>query len=137
MVPVPRGRLQDVYRLLAADGAAAVEGPTKDGEWTPEELRRLYEESAPVMRTVLAYLAENAGRPVKATELARAVYGLDDDKGGRKLAGALGAVARRGKNRYGKRSWPFSAARKYQGGGWQYEMDADTAEHILKAAERN
>jgi hypothetical protein len=98
-VPVPLGKVEDVFRFLA--------GLTPQGSEVGTDLdrtvRRVYLESEEHFRDLLRFLAGRAGQPVSTGDVAEAL-GLPN--GAASLAGMLGAFARRSKNRYGG-YWPF------------------------------
>jgi hypothetical protein len=81
-------------------------------EWTPQLLRRAYNESSDGMRGIFEYLAEQAGQEVTSTEIAENVDGMKDWNS---VAGALGAFGRRAANRYGQKTQPWA---------WRYDADS-------------
>ena len=154
MVPVPRRHLATVYRVIAEGEAqtqpgeqpapqppapvaapSVANGASGNGDWSPNEIARLYRESPPVMRKFLDHLADpdHADQVLTGPELATVIYGEEDDRRRRKLPGALGAFGRRVKNRYSKRTWPFKASWNYERNIMEYKMDPWTAEQIRKA----
>jgi hypothetical protein len=84
-------------------------GPDDNEEWSPRQLRLLYDQSPPAMVLVLDYLAENPDREVTSGELVEVLKDRkpDPDANSNTLAGTLGAFGRRVANRYGMESWPF------------------------------
>ena len=153
MVPVPRRHLGAVYRVIG-EGEADVEpapepqptpqptlgavsdpaaGDSDNGDWSPNEIARLYRESPPVMVKFLGYLADHPGEEVTAPDLAEFIYGSEDKRRQRKLPGALGAFGRRVKNRYRKGTWPFRGYWSYENSVFTYKMDTWSAEQVRKA----
>jgi hypothetical protein len=99
-VSVPRKHLISVYRFLADLELNDVEGTESqelDRDWTPELLRRAYEESPKSMKNVLSMLAAASERELVSSELAPAI---GTGAGWNNLAGALGAFVRRVRSRY-------------------------------------
>lgn len=88
------------------------------------------------MKVVLRHLAEKAlaekagGEKVDARELAELVYG--EGAHPQKIGGALGSFTKSNKSKYGKTEWPFHAAHNKEKWVWEYWMDADVAEKILR-----
>lgn len=152
MVPVPRRHLGAVYRVIGEGETEAqlapelqpapvaasnlANGDSDNGDWSPNEIARLYRESPPVMRQFLDQLADHPGEVVTAPELSEAIYGAEDDRRHRKLPGALGAFGRRVKNRYSKGTWPFRGNWSYENSVFEYKMDPWTAEQIRKAQDK-
>jgi hypothetical protein len=100
LVPVPKGRVQEVYALLAKEGARNTVSD-QVGLWTPKILERCYRESSVKTKLFLDYLAENAGRAVSGSEVGEVIK-----YSSHQIAGMLGAAGRRITNRY-KLPWPF------------------------------
>jgi hypothetical protein len=132
MVPVPRERVQDVYRLLAAEPtqSATVAGAiARDDEgvpWSDGEIARAYRESPERMKRFLDYLVSVAGQPATAGETAKAVgYSRQQQ------AGMLGAFGHRVKGRYGRSTWFFDASWSDQHHAWIYTM-GDAAAQVLR-----
>jgi hypothetical protein len=96
--------------------------------WTEEELRKVWRDSGPAMRTTLELLAKHEGKPVSGDRIAAALGRKDR---GHTVAGMMGAFGRRMKGRHGGR-WPFTAEWNAANGYWEYLMDADTAERLLR-----
>jgi hypothetical protein len=124
MMPVPRSRVPEVYRLLAgssANGAVKTEdaatpvrghsrpsasgGSATDNGWPPELIERDYHESPDSMKAILEEMAANPEQELTTDDFAR-VLGSSTSK----VAGALGAYGRRTRNRYGRSNWSFEAA---------------------------
>jgi hypothetical protein len=133
MVPVPRERVQEVYRLLASEptqaAAALTEGVRNDAvvPWSDSEIARAYRESPERMRRFLDCLATVAGQPVTSEESAKAVgYSRHQQ------AGMLGAFGHRVKGRYGRSTWFFEYAWSDQRGAWTYSM-GEAAAKVLRA----
>ncbi len=128
MVPVPRERVQEVYRLLAfepTDSAAPPEDGARDVEvvpWSDEEIGKAYRESPERMKRFLDFLASVAGKPVTPEESAEAVgYSRHQQ------AGMLGAFGHRVKSRYGRSTWFFEYAWNDLRGARTYSMTEPTA----------
>lgn len=98
-VPVPVGKVEEVFRLLASVPGDS-EGSVPD---TERIVRRIFLESEERFRALLHFLAGRPGQPVSTTDTSEAL-GLPN--GVASLAGMLGAFARRSKNRYDG-FWPF------------------------------
>lgn len=132
MVPVPRERVQEVYRLLAADpipaGATSVEtGAAEARPWSDAEVVRAYKDSAAKMKLFLDYLASVAGKPVTPEETASAVGYTRHQQ-----AGMLGAFGHRVKRRYGRSTWFFEYKWSDERAEWTYSMDVRVAK-VLRA----
>jgi hypothetical protein len=132
MVPVPRERVQEVYRLLATEPVIPTVGST-DGSssstaepWSDGDIIRAYRESPGTMKLFLDYLASVAGKPVTAEETAKAVGYTRHQQ-----AGMLGAFGRRVKNRYGRSTWFFTYGWNDQREEWTYSMEASVGK-VLK-----
>ena len=149
-VLVPRKHLMAVYGYVAAleQGKADVEtpvsappdgptddptGPDDDEDWSPRQLRLLYDQSPPAMIRILDYLAENPDREVPSDEVMEAIA---PGASANRLAGTLGAFGRRVKNRYQRDSWPFDAYYSHEYGRVVYVMNPWIAEKLrgFKAA---
>lgn len=136
-VMVPRRHLTRVYELIArleaqvdgnGDSATGKESPGQEaGTWTPELVRRMYEESPPGMLRALNYLADNPDQWVHAPDLTEAI---EPGRDSHRLGGTLGAFGRRVKNRYQMDSWPFKMVWDHEAGHAKYVMDGDTAEQL-------
>jgi hypothetical protein len=98
-VPVPLGRVEDVYRLLAGQATESADASTA----LAQTVRRIYLESDEPFRNLLRFLADHPGQPMSTGEVAAA---LRLPNGAASLAGMLGAFARRSKSRY-EGYWPF------------------------------
>ena len=150
MVPVPARRLQEVYKLLGQEPhVAAIEIPDDgDGDgrlslesWTDAFIRSLYVESNPKQRKFLEYLAHHAGKDVTSREASEAL-GLG--KGPKSLAGMLGGMAKRAKNRYTEAALPWD--KRWQwidesdesiGSETVFQMSAEVAEIIKSEVSRS
>lgn len=113
MVPVPPGRVQEVYALLGQPSSPAqvfrapTRQPTEDDRgWTEVLLRRLFNESADNARNMLRYIANANGEEVSTNEIAR---DLGLPKGAMSVAGMSGAIGRRVASRYGMDGPPWNA----------------------------
>jgi hypothetical protein len=139
---VPKRFLADVYALVARleaeyskteaeeIAAAGAEGDSKqhrmtEKEWTPELIRRMYEESPFGMLRVLNYMADNPDRWISSPELHEAI-----EPGRTSRRSPFGPFGRRVKNRYGMNTWPIEAKWDYQDGHMMYMMDGEIAEQI-------
>ncbi|MCA1719012.1 MAG: hypothetical protein LC781_20025, partial [Actinobacteria bacterium] len=133
-IPVPKRHLMEVYRLIGTLEAKESQGEAikadmgdveavENGDWSPNELRMLYDQSPPAMIKLLDCLADNGDRWVPIRELNQAVYGEDDS--GHKLGGALGAFGRRVKNRH-RKPWPFKVQWGHEEQMLVYFMDSWT-----------
>jgi hypothetical protein len=134
MVPVPRERVQEVYRLLATEPAPPVIAPTEGSSrdkaepWSDSEITRAYRESPDAMKRFLDYLASVAGKPVTSEETAAAVgYSRHQQ------AGMLGAFGRRVKHRYSRAHWFFQYTWSDERGWWTYSMEPAIAK-VVRAA---
>lgn len=131
MVPVPRERVQEVYRLLAsAPGTPAAEeaeaAPDDTARrWSDAEIARAYRESPQKMKVFLEYLAGRPGQPATVEETAAAVGYTRHQQ-----AGMLGAFGHRAKKRYGKEAWFIDYGWSGQRGAWAYTMFDDAAQVI-------
>jgi hypothetical protein len=136
MVPVPRERVQEVYRLLASDpmtsdSASADQAGAEDGApWTNGEIARAYRESPERMKRFLDYLASMAGRPATSAETAQAV-----DYSPHQQAGMLGAFGHRVRSRYGKPRWFFAYEWSEQREAWAYSM-GESAARVIRDLKR-
>ncbi len=133
-VPVPKHLVPRVYELISSymvtkGEAKPTEGATEHAAsevLSDETLKRMWDESAAVMRKALKHLAQQSGKPVAAPDLAKAIFG---NPKGHKLAGAMGAFGRRCQNRYGGAK-PFAAKWNPVATRWEYTMPADVAKRI-------
>jgi hypothetical protein len=131
-VPVPPHLVTEVMALIAArTNAGARTAPTDElpqaaeasEQWTVDELKRLWDESAPAMRLVLAALAQRPGTPVSGDELADSL----GKRRGHTIAGMMGALGRRLKHRHAEKA-PFSSRWNALDGRWEYVMPSAVAE---------
>ncbi len=143
-VKVPRRHLTAVYGLIAqlegapqpANEPSGSNGSAQDfGQWTPEKLRRAYNQSPDPLKAVLKYLAEHPDEVV-STETLSQVYGKARGRAATpaNLAGAIGAFGRRVANRYGIKGpngrsiRPFSSWWDAGEGSVVYQMSPHIAE---------
>jgi hypothetical protein len=110
MVPVPAGRVQEVYALLArpsGSGTAAVhaEVASSEGGWTTDLVRRMFKESGDPMQQMLRLLADADGAEISTNEIASK---LALPKGAMSVAGMAGALGRRVSSRYGMEGPPWT-----------------------------
>jgi len=130
MVPVPRERVQEVYRLLAQEPAAAgvagaPETPAAPGSWTEAEIVTAYRESSEKMKVFLDCLASSPGQSFTSAETAKAVGYTRSQQ-----AGMLGAFGHRAKRRYGKPTWFMTYTWSGERGEFVYTMDLAAAKVI-------
>ncbi len=126
-VLVPKQLVPDVYGLIAQRMS---QGFANTSVTVDEELiDRMYRESPPAMRKFLELLADRPGADLTTAELSKAMIITPAQ-----LAGVLGAFGRRRKNRYKGAKKPFSARWDHALHTWTYQMDADAAGRIKKAA---
>lgn len=148
-VMVPRGVLGKVHQVVAEHYSSAqpTDAPTSpnglsEADWTPEEVKRLVDESPPGALVILEALANRAGEVVGADELAQALRErLPAFKGPSKpdanwntVAGTNGAMARRIKSHHG-RSWPFGSQLDADG-RWANSMSVELAAMVRPHLER-
>ena len=113
--------------ISAPEHSLKPNSPGDDEEWSPKQLRLLYDQSPPAMVRILDYLAENPDREVPSHEVMEAIA---PGASANRLAGTLGAFGRRVKNRYGMESWPFAAYYSHEYGSVVYYMDGWVAEKL-------
>lgn len=135
-VLVPKRHLAKVYGLIATLESESEASPevvevtkTKEDGWTPELIRRQFEESPETIRRFQRLLADHQGEWLSTSDIATA---LDADRGSKTIAGALGAYGRRVSNRYGMKTWPFANRWLHTEGQQSYCMNPEVAE-IIKA----
>lgn len=107
MVPVPAGRVQEVYALLAGPPGLTMqaEGPRSEGGWNADLVRRMFKESGDPMQQMLRLLADAGGAEISTNEIAKQL-GLP--KGAMSVAGMAGALGRRVASRYGMDGPPWT-----------------------------
>jgi hypothetical protein len=137
-VLVPRKYVLEVYALVgrlsdADKQTAEVDATGADGDWSSELLRRMYEESPKPMKDILHALAERPGEWLTAAQLADAICDKPDANWNT-VAGTLGAFGRRVRNRYKRRSWPFSSQWDHAQGRFLYSMSPEVAAEVTAAA---
>lgn len=108
-VPVPKRYLGAVYKLigdLEAGGAGESSGyPADNDGWTPELLRRAYEESEPDVQAILKHLAKRPEVQVPSSELVKVLRTVRGSKANAStLAGVNGAFGHRIAGQYGLRN---------------------------------
>jgi hypothetical protein len=146
LVPVRVDRLEAVLR--ARDGAGAAEaypvqenlaeslyGPKKD--WSETALELLYAESTPTLRQVLDHLAaQGPDQRVSLRQLSEVVFGEGNDL--RRISGVLNGLTKNSRKIRGKRGgvWPIYHDPHGKSGGFEYWMDAATAERFREIARR-
>lgn len=123
MVPVPVGRVQEVYALLAqpsgtsTTSAPAVVAEGEVGGWNADLVRRMFKDSGDPMQRMLRLLAEADGDELSTNEIADKL-GLP--KGAMSVAGMAGALGRRVSNRYSMDGPPWTSR-------WRFIDAADQA----------
>lgn len=110
MVPVPTGRVQEVYALLAQPPGPTGEGvqaggPNGGAGWNADLVRRMFKESGDPMQKMLRLLAEADGDEISTNEIA---VKLGLPKGAMSVAGMAGALGRRVSSRYGMDGPPWT-----------------------------
>lgn len=131
LVPVPRERVQEVYRLLAQEPApagvvGAQETPAaQPGSWTEADIVTAYRESPEKMKLFLDYLASSPGQSFTSAETANAVGYTRQQQ-----AGMLGAFGHRAKRRYGRSSWFITYLWSGERSAFVYSMDLHAAKVI-------
>jgi hypothetical protein len=150
-VLVPKKHVVAVYGYIAAleqgesdqealasdsSGGSKPVGPDDNEEWSPRQLRLLYDQSPPAMVRILDFLAENPDIEVPSEWLVEVLKDDNPDANSNTLAGTLGAFGRRVGNRYGMETWPFDADYSHEYGSVVYVMDGWVAEKLrsFKAA---
>jgi hypothetical protein len=135
-VLVPKRHLTKVYGLIATlegesevtpEVAPATE--TEEDGWTPELIRRQFEESPETIQRFQKLLADHQGEWLSTSDIATA---LNAKKGSKTIAGALGAYGRRVSNRYSMKTWPFAWRWLHAEGQQSYCMSPEVAD-IIKA----
>jgi hypothetical protein len=135
---VPKRHLGRIYGFIstldgdvvsAEPGAVTVAEPEEVPTWSPELIRRQFNESPEIMKRFQKLLADHPGEWFSTTEVATR---LNAAKGSKSIAGALGAYGRRTSNRYKMKTWPFGTEWNHVEGQMYYSMDFGTAE-IVKA----
>jgi hypothetical protein len=114
----------------AAEAEPTTEVAATSSNWSEAELQKLWNESWPPMRKVLAKLAENGGKAVTGDELAKVI---GKAKKGHSIAGMMGALGRRIKHRH-KGNWPFRGGWNPNLYCWEYTMPVENAAPLLKFA---
>jgi hypothetical protein len=135
-VLVPKRHLAKVYGLIATlegEGDVSPEvttaTETKEDGWTPELIRRQFEESPETIQRFQRLLADHQDEWLSTSEIATA---LNAKKGSKTIAGALGAYGRRVSNRYSMKKWPFEHKWLHAEGQQSYCMRPEVAD-IIKA----
>jgi len=130
-VPVPVGRVQEVYELLARQPTrpAAHQAVTDDGYsegWNQALLDRMFIESSGAMRRILQAIAQRSSTWVTTNEIAEA-SGLT----ARQVVASFGPFEKRVRGRYGMSRWPFDTREFVDAGVFKYRMSAETGSRIL------
>lgn len=126
-VPVPEHLVPAVMTLISEQMTPAPVA-TSGAEWSESELRKLWNESGPRMKKILALLAENGKKAVPGGDLAKVI---GKEKKGHSISGMMGALGRRLKHRHGGKR-PFAGHWNADLHRWEYVMPLANAEHILK-----
>lgn len=119
------------YNAKAEGPAEPLYGPRKD--WRGEDLRRLYAVSRPNMRLVLDHIAQQPpNRRVPLRELSEVVYGKGNDPNLSRISGVFNGLTGNSRKIRGKSGgvWPISYDPNGRLGGFEYWMDAATAEEF-------
>jgi hypothetical protein len=133
---VPKRHLGRIYGFIStldedvASGESTpvpIAEPEEDTTWTPELVRRQFNESPETIKRFQKLLAAHPGEWFSTATIATE---LNAAKGSKTIAGALGAYGRRTSNRYKMKSWPFEYDWNHIEGQQYYSMDKDTAEII-------
>lgn len=128
MVPVPKGRVLEVYEFLATSPTPSV--AERRTPWPPEMLKRCYRESQPPFQKVLDTLADHPGQAVSGRDLDMAVGATRRNV----LAGVMSAAARRVSGRYHLR-FPWESEWRPAEGIKYYTMSAEDAAVIRSLRE--
>ena len=141
-VSVPRGRLSDLYRHVAAlneDGSIAVHsagGNREPRPWTADDAelaRHLYNWVSPNAQRILSVLMDlGDGHPIHGEKLAAIA---EIPKGHYGVAGSLSSVGK-ASVKVG-RALPYRASPSMTGGAGTYEMDETVASLFRDARETN
>ena len=135
-IPVPKQHLSRIYGFVATlDHPAGETAPLADAQpdteaesvWTPDLVRRQFDESPDTIKRFQKLLAGSPGESFSTKTVAAQ---LNAAKGPKTIAGALGAYGRRTSNRYGMKTWPFAARWNHAEGQMYYSMEPETAEII-------
>ena len=134
MVPVPRERVQEVYRLLAGEPAPAEAlrqevATAQSDSWSDSEVVRAYRESPAKMKLFLDFLAKNPGEQGLTSEETANAVGYTRQQ----QAGMLGAFGNRVKRRYGHGTWFFKYLWSGERAAFVYSIDPRPAK-IIEAA---
>jgi len=139
-VPVPKRYVTQVYGFIASldqqDPTEAKPLPVVLLEsaldpyngWSEDLIRKQYKQSPETMKKFQKVLAEHPDKEYTSEELANAI-GLE--YGWNSIAGALGAYQRRIQNRYGMKTWPFSAS--YDADGHSYFSVSPQVAEIIRS----
>ena len=131
-VPVPVGRVQEVYELLAQQPARpsvapqTIENGYPDG-WSRELMDRMFVESSGAMRRILGAIAQEAPGWVTTAQIAEM-----SNMSARQVVASLGPFEKRCRGRYGMDRWPFMAREFVDAGVLKYSMSNETARRILE-----
>jgi hypothetical protein len=135
-VPIPVDRVQEVYRLLAAQPDSSPVGPqvTENGYpegWSQAMIDRMFVESSSAMRRILHSIADKSPGWVTTSEIG-AASGLS----ARQVIASLGPFEKRIRGRYGMSRWPFEAREFVDLGIFKYSMSEGTAQGIIALTEQ-
>lgn len=131
-IPVPVGRVQEVYELLARQRAryANVPEPSEDGYpegWSRPLMDRMFVESSGAMRSILRVIAQGSPGWLTTAQIADA-----SALSARQVVASLGPFEKRCRGRYGMSHWPFTAREFVDAGIFKYSMSPETATRILE-----
>jgi hypothetical protein len=132
LVPVPVGRVQEVYELLAREPAGLVSAHhvSDDGYplgWSEALIDRMFVESSRAVRGILTAIAQRSPDWVTTGEIA-AASGLT----ARQVVASLGPLKKRVRGRYGMKHWPFASREFVDAGILKYSMSPIAADRILE-----
>ena len=122
---VPREYVLQIYHFVATlNGAPPQVTEPPAPAWSPDLLRRQFDESPNIIKRFQKILANRPGQRFLTSDMASQ---LKAAKGSKTIAGALGAFGRRSKNRYKMEDWPFQHEWNHAEGQQSYWMEADVA----------
>lgn len=124
---VPKLHLKQIYGFIGALGGPATPPADAGRPWSPNLIRRQFEESPDTIKRLQKILANKPGERFLTSDLASQ---LKAEKGSKTVAGALGAYGRRVANRYKMTTWPFDTAWNHAEGQQSYCMKEDVADII-------
>jgi hypothetical protein len=144
LVPVRVDHLEAVLRARdrAAGAYLADENPANPlygpkNDWPGAALEELYEVSTPTLREVLDHLAHHGvDQRVSLRQLSDTVFGKGEDL--RRISGVLNGLTKNSRRIRRKKGgvWPIFSDPHGESGGFEYWMDAATAERFRDIARR-